>query len=92
MLTAYKGLEHYQNRYKGDFTEMNSIQLFEELRLFMSHLELDSTIFRSDHASNSLVLKGVLGKDKSAFLAQIDEAIDNPESAELRNTGNGVRF
>ena len=85
VLTAYKGLEHYQNRYRGDFTEMNSIQLFEELRLFMRHLELENTIFRSDHASNRLVLKGVLGKDKKVFLDQIEAAIVSPESADLRN-------
>lgn len=89
VLTAYKGLEHYKNRYKGDFTEMSSMQLFEELRLFMSHLELDSTIFRSDHASNSLVLKGVLGKDKKVFLAQIEEAINNPDTADLRKSSIG---
>lgn len=92
VLTAYKGLEHYQNRYKGDFSEMNSIQLFEEMRLFMSQLELESTIFRSDHASNSLVLKGILGKDKSTFLDQIDEAINNPENANLRKFDNRIQF
>ena len=92
VLTAYKGLEHYKNRYKGDFTEMNSIQLFEELRLFMEHLDLQNTIFRSDHASNNLVLKGVLGKDKKLFLDQIEEAIVSPETADLRKFDNGIQF
>lgn len=92
VLTAHKGLEHYRNRYRGDFTEMNPAQLFEELRLFMSHLELDNTIFRSDHASNSLVLKGILGKDKESFLAQIDEAIGNPTSPNLRMVPKETRF
>jgi len=80
VLTAHKGLEHYKNRYLGEFVEMNSIELFKEMRLFMENLDLNETIFRSDHASNSLVLKGVLGRDKERFLSQIDEAIANPDS------------
>ena len=92
VLTTYKGLAHYQNRYKGKFRELKPVQLFEELRLFMQHLELDNTIFRSDHASNSLVLKGVLGKDKQLFLAKIEEAINNPDAMYLRKNSNGVLF
>ena len=89
VLTAHKGLEHYQNRYKGEFIEMNSIQLFEEMRLFMQNLELNETIFRSDHASNSLVLKGILGRDRERFLKQIEEAIQNPSSNSLRSFNGG---
>lgn len=78
VLTPHKGLSHYRNRFLGEFVEMNTVELFKEMRLFMQHLELSETIFRSDHASNSLVLKGVLGKDKAHFLQQIDEAIHHP--------------
>ncbi len=89
VLTAHKGLAHYKNRYNGNFVEMNSIQLFEELKLFMNHLELESSIFRSDHASNSLVLKGILGRDKQIFLNQIEDAINNPDAANLRKFTSG---
>jgi hypothetical protein len=37
--------------------------------------ELENTIFRSDHVSNHLILKGVLGKDKTRMLQQIDDSI-----------------
>ena len=84
VLTAHKGLAHYQNRYKGEFIELTNAQLFQEMRLFMENLELEHTIFRSDHASNRLVLKGTLGKDKERFLQQIDEAIANPEGDTIR--------
>ena len=46
------------------------------MKTFIDATELDSTIFRSDHASNHLVLKGVLGRDKARLLRQIDDAID----------------
>lgn len=84
VLTPHKGLEHYQNRYLGEFIELNNEQLFSEMKLFMEQLELEETIFRSDHASNQLVLKGVLGKDKQRFLNQIEEAIQNPSGNSLR--------
>lgn len=92
VLTAYRGLDHYKNRYRGKFTEMNSIQLFKELKLFMNHLELEKTIFRSDHASNSLVLKGLLGRDKQVFLTKIEEAIENPNGSNLRNIRTGMQL
>lgn len=85
VLTAYKGLEHYISRYKGEFVEMDPIDLFTEMRLFIERLELEETIFRSDHASNRLVLKGILGKDKQKFLDQIDEALHNPYNPNIRN-------
>ena len=84
VLTTHKGLAQYQNRFKGEFIEMNLVQLFEEMKLFMEHLELNETIFRSDHASNNLVLKGVLGRDKQKFIHQITEAINNPYSNNVR--------
>ncbi len=85
VLTTHKGLEHYKNRYKGTFTQLTQQELFLEMQLFMQNLELRETIFRSDHASNKLVLKGVLGKDKQAFLDKIQLALDLPEAANLRS-------
>lgn len=86
ILTTHKGLEHYKKRYKGQFTPLSREESFQEMLLFMQNLELENTIFRSDHASNKLVLKGILGKDKGKFIAQITEAIDNPlGSSNIRN-------
>ena len=84
VLTAHKGLAHYQNRYLGEFIPLTTIELFKELELFMQNLELDQTIFRSDHASNQLVLKGVLGRDRDLFLNQIQDAIINPNKENIR--------
>ena len=67
-----------------DFVPLNQLQLFQELEMFLQQLELQKTIFRSDHVSNYLVLKGVLGEDKSALVQQVRQAIERPESAALR--------
>lgn len=59
-------------------------ELFVEMECFLSGLELERTVFRSDHASNWLVLKGTLGADKPRLLAQVHSAIAAPESVKLR--------
>ncbi len=66
------------------FHMLNQSQLFQEMEMFLSHLYLDKTIFRSDHASNYLVLKGVLGKDKEALLRQVRAALHKPGTIPLR--------
>lgn len=78
-----QGMERFRQRYP-DFVELNQQQLFSELRQFVAALELDNSTFRSDHASNALVLKGELGQDKARLLAQIDHAISRPDQAGLR--------
>jgi len=42
-------------------------------------------VFRSDHVSNRLVLKGTLGAEKPRLLGEIRRAIAAPESAPLRS-------
>ncbi|MDP3032958.1 MAG: radical SAM protein [Rhodocyclaceae bacterium] len=59
-------------------------ELFLEMECFLSGLELERTVFRSDHASNWLILKGTLGADKPRLLAQVHSAITAPESVKLR--------
>ncbi len=85
VLTPHKGIEHYRNRYKGVYEIQSQQELFIELHQFIENLTLTETIFRSDHASNNLILKGVLGKDKALFLNQIQQAIQAPENANLRS-------
>ena len=59
-------------------------ELFVEMERFLSGLELKRTVFRSDHASNWLVLKGTLGSDKERQLQQVRQAISAPQAAHLR--------
>ena len=58
--------------------------LMQEMEAFLSALDLKRTVFRSDHASNWLVLKGTLGADKERLLRQLRAAIAAPEAAPLR--------
>jgi hypothetical protein len=75
VLTFYKGPERLREGFGGEFEELNTIELCREMKTLIGATELDSTTFRSDHVSNHLILKGVLGKDKTRLLQQIDDAI-----------------
>jgi len=77
------GVERFKERFK-QFESLTQVQLFEEMLVLLQHLELDKTIFRSDHASNYLILKGVLGRDKQKLLNKINTAIYQPEQIPLR--------
>ncbi len=66
------------------FKMLSQPQLFQEMEVFLSHLDLEKTIFRSDHASNYLVLKGVLGKDKNVMLEKVRSALHQPGIIPLR--------
>ncbi|MDF2180500.1 radical SAM protein [Neptuniibacter sp. CAU 1671] len=67
------------------FQPLNQQQLFQEMEWFLSDLELEKTIFRSDHASNYLVLKGVLNKDKNRLLDQVRSALTGDKQIYLRD-------
>mgnify|MGYP005992211631 CR=1 FL=1 len=78
------GEERLKEGFDDNWSLMDQTGLFLELKHFISNLELTSTVFRSDHASNYLPLKGELGKDKQAMLSQIDQALYQPGSIPLR--------
>lgn len=66
------------------FRQLTQNELFTEMEILLSELDLQQTIFRSDHASNYLVLKGVLGDDKEALLSQVRLALKQPNNVNLR--------
>ena len=85
--TLVVSFPHGEARFRAGFPEWEPLDqhgLFVEMERFLSQLELTRTVFRSDHASNWLVLKGTLGADKARLLGQVRQAITTPEAARLR--------
>ena len=74
------GERRFTEQFGEDYLPCSTLDLFTEMQTFIQHLDLNQTIFRSDHVSNNLVLKGVLAKDKAKLLAQIQEAVDYAHS------------
>ena len=76
-----------EQRFRAAFPEWQPLDiggLLREMERFLAALDLRRTVFRSDHASNWLVLKGTLGADKERLLTQVRAAIAHPENAPLR--------
>ena len=58
----------------GSFHLLTQSQVLEETKLLVEHLDSPGSVFRMNHASNYLVLKGTLNQDKAAMLAEIARA------------------
>ena len=78
-----KGEDRLRAGFAG-WEPLSQRELFVEMECFLAGLELERTVFRSDHASNWLILKGTLGADKARLLDQIRTAIAHPQTAPLR--------
>ncbi|WDV46561.1 radical SAM protein [Clostridiaceae bacterium M8S5] len=60
---------------KGEMKLLSPKETMLETKLFIENLELKNCVFRSNHASNYVVLGGVLPQDKNLLLEQIDESL-----------------
>lgn len=84
VLSFPMGKDRFLQNFPNNFHLLDRRGLFKEMQQFIEHTELNSTIFRSDHASNYLVLKGVLGRDKQNLLDKLTLAITAPDQLILR--------
>ncbi|MBY8987855.1 MAG: radical SAM protein, partial [Candidatus Lokiarchaeota archaeon] len=78
------GTVMYEKKIRGDFIEMNSNEILNELKIFIEAVNFKNKdancIFRSNHASNYLPIKGTLEKDKTKILEVIDFGLHHKES------------
>ena len=58
----------------GSFRLLTQPQVLRETRLLVENLDSPGSVFRMNHASNYLVLKGTLNQDKEVMLRTIDAA------------------
>jgi radical SAM superfamily enzyme YgiQ (UPF0313 family) len=76
-----------EERFRAGFPQwepLGQTELFLEIEQLLQGLDLRRTVFRSDHASNWLVLKGTLGAEKDRLLREVHTAIERPQAAQLR--------
>lgn len=74
-LMLIPGTPLYEDAKKGKFDELNSAELLQEAYQIIRGLELEKTIFRSNHASNYLALEGRFPQDKKKLLEAIKAGI-----------------
>ncbi len=58
---------------KGEFELLRPEDIVEEMRLFLLHVDSEGTVFRANHASNYIILKGNLNRDIPSMLSYLDE-------------------
>ena len=48
-------------------------------RILIANLDSEGSILRSNHISNYVQLRGTMNRDRKRMLADLDEALKNPE-------------
>ncbi len=74
-LMVADGTEIAREIEKGQLVLLDPFEIAEETKLILENLEVTNCVFRSNHASNYLVLKGDLPKDRKRLINQIEQAI-----------------
>ena len=69
----------------GQFQLLTTHQVLEETKLLVEQLDTPGSVFRMNHASNYLNLRGTLNQDREAMLAEIQRALDG--QTELKPEG-----
>lgn len=84
VVTPVEGTPLWDDAEAGRFDTLSPIELAAELREFLAHLELDGSVFRSNHASNYLSVAGTLPKDKERMVAALDAVLHDPANARFK--------
>ena len=74
-LRVYTGTPLHDWIERGELTMLGPKELAAENRILLQHIDSEGSIFRSNHASNYLPLKGTLNRDREALIEQIDRAL-----------------
>ncbi len=67
-----------------EFEPMDAMDILGELKLLVEGLELSNCVFRTNHASNYLPIRGTLNADKEAILRVLSDTIGSEDTSLLR--------
>jgi radical SAM superfamily enzyme YgiQ (UPF0313 family) len=81
VMTPVEDTPLWEEDQRGEVDHLDPVELACELREFVAGLELEASVFRSNHASNYLALAGTLPKDKERLVAGLDEVLADPQRA-----------
>ncbi len=71
-----KGTELYDDYINGKFEMPSPEEILYEIREFLENVDSEGTVFRSNHASNYVLLKGTLNEDREQLIKTIDMALE----------------
>jgi len=67
-----------------EFVVMSPMEILKELKVLVEWLELSNCIFRTNHASNYLPIRGTLNVDKEMILKVLSDTLNNEDTSKLR--------
>jgi len=73
-LRLYEGTQMNEEVKRGEMELITPDEIVEELELFLKNVDSPGTVFRTNHASNYVVLAGDLNKDIPEMLQQLKNA------------------
>lgn len=71
-LMVEQGTELYQKINREEFKLLSPQEIMMETKVLLNNIEVSQCIFRSNHASNYVSLKGILPNDKEALMSKIN--------------------
>lgn len=64
----------YEQVKSGEFKLLSPEEILDEMEIVVANIDSEGTIFRSNHASNYVALRGTFNQDKSLLKSQIEDA------------------
>ncbi|MCX7942891.1 MAG: radical SAM protein [Deltaproteobacteria bacterium] len=75
--------DEYREKLGVKWTPLDPIETLVEIREIIRGIDRSGIIFRTNHASNYLPLKGTIAEDKHKLIKILNDAIENPEKFPL---------
>lgn len=78
-LRVYKNAHLYEMVENGDFTMLSPPELVLETRELIKNIDAPGAVFRSNHISNYVDIRGTFNKDRELMLNRIDKVLETGE-------------
>ena len=87
-LRLYEGTPMYDDVASGKFERITPDEIMDEMDIFLRHADSPGTVFRTNHASNYVVLAGTMNEDIPGMLKDIEKAKKYHAYRRFRETGD----
>lgn len=87
-LRLYEGTPMYEDVVEGRFERITADEIMDEMKIFLENVDSPGTVFRTNHASNYVVLAGNLNGDIPEMLETLKEAKESQRYRRFRETGD----
>lgn len=74
-MRLYKNTPMYEDYESGKFKMPDAAEILEEMKMFLENVDSKGTVFRSNHASNYVLLAGTLNEDREELINAIDTTL-----------------